>query len=80
MKLYLDTKGTSTLLNTPHKPLKALKLSYDQELYIREKLVGTESIQPIIIVEDLRLLQSPISVEIVAQFFTHKNFYLVQTP
>ncbi|EFX43435.1 epoxyqueuosine reductase QueH [Helicobacter suis] len=78
--LFLDTKGTSTLLNTPHKPLKALKLSYDQELYIREKLVGTESIQPIIIVEDLRLLQSPISVEIVAQFFTHKNFYLVQTP
>lgn len=76
--LFLDTKGVATMLNMPFCSLKT-PLSYAQELYIREKLAGPESIQPIIIVQDLTsLAHSPISLEIAAQFFTHKNFYVLK--
>ncbi|WP_104624964.1 epoxyqueuosine reductase QueH [Helicobacter felis] len=78
--LFLDTEGVARLLDAPLKPLEQLTLSYAQELYIREKLVGAESIQPIVIIQDLDLLKnahSPITLEIVAEFFTHKNFYLL---
>ncbi|WP_104740436.1 epoxyqueuosine reductase QueH [Helicobacter bizzozeronii] len=72
--LFLDHRGVATLLNLPN----FAPLSYEQELHIRQKLVGLESIQPIIIVPNLGLLNAPINLEIVAQTFTHKNFYLLK--
>ncbi len=72
--LFLDHRSVATLLNLP----SFAPLSYEQELYIRQKLVGLESIQPIIIVPNLGLLDAPINLEIVAQTFTHKNFYLLK--
>ncbi|TSA86649.1 epoxyqueuosine reductase QueH [Helicobacter mehlei] len=72
--LFLDHRGVATLLNLP----SFTPLSYEQELHIRQKLVGLESIQPIIIVPNLGLLDAPINLEIVAQTFTHKNFYLLK--
>ncbi|WP_104695451.1 epoxyqueuosine reductase QueH [Helicobacter salomonis] len=81
--LFLDMRGVSALLQIPPTSLSDLKLCYDQELYVRERLVGGESIQPLIIVQDLGIFRSahpPVRVQIVAQFFEHKNFYLLEHP
>ncbi|BCZ19425.1 Epoxyqueuosine reductase QueH [Helicobacter sp. NHP19-012] len=78
--LFLDTAGVAHILNTPQTPVKSLKLTYKQELYLREKIAGAESIQPIFIVQDLNaLLGGVVEVEITAAFFEQKNFYLLQT-
>ncbi|MFC3848049.1 epoxyqueuosine reductase QueH [Helicobacter baculiformis] len=78
--LFLDVQGVATLLNIPPTSLETLRLSYAQELYIREKLVGIESIQPLIVVQSLALFKAshaPIHVEVVAEFFEHKSFYML---
>ncbi|GMB90083.1 Epoxyqueuosine reductase QueH [Helicobacter ailurogastricus] len=78
--LFLDTAGVACILNAPKTPLKSLKLTYAQELCIREKIAGAESIQPILIVQDLNaLIGNVLEVEIKAEFFEQKNFYLLTT-
>ncbi len=77
--LFLDTRGVATLLSRVPTPLTGLKLRYEEELYIRERLVGVESTQPIVVLDTLETLKdAPISIEITAQSFEHRNFYLLE--
>ncbi|CRF49398.1 FIG053235: Diacylglucosamine hydrolase like [Helicobacter heilmannii] len=78
--LFIDIKSVSLLLNTPPTPLKDLRLTYEQELYLREKIAGVESVQAIFIVQDLNaLVGGVLEVEIYSKVFEQKNFYLLAT-
>ncbi|BDQ27741.1 epoxyqueuosine reductase QueH [Helicobacter heilmannii] len=78
--LFIDIKSVSLLLNTPPTPLKDLRLTYEQELYLREKIAGVESVQAIFIVQDLNALVGEVlEVEIYSKVFEQKNFYLLAT-
>ncbi|BEG56394.1 Epoxyqueuosine reductase QueH [Helicobacter sp. NHP21005] len=78
--LFIDTASIALLLNTPQTPLKDLKLTYEQELYLREKIAGVESVQAIFIVQDLNALVGEVlEVEIYSKVFEQKNFYLLAT-
>ncbi len=77
--LFLDTRGVASLLCNAPVDLADLRLGYEEELYIRERLVGVESVQPIVVVQDLACLQGvALNVEIIAEWFEYKNFYLLE--